>query len=275
MRPSYLGSGTRIRIAIQKHGKENFKREILEFCEKDVIDEREIFWIKELDAMNPEIGYNILPGGGSTLGFRHSEETIQNKFIGRTHSEEARAAIQKFNSGKTLTDDHKKKIGVGNTGKVRSEEMREQLRVINTGRVDSEEIRKNKSLGQQNRAPATQATRDKIGIAHTGKVVSEETKAKQKASALKREKPGEETKAKLKEIVKNRPILICPWCHRESNNTGSMMQFHSDNCKQNPNYIPKQREEIVCPHCGKVGHNKSGMKRYHFENCKLKLDEDK
>ena len=29
----YLGSGNRLKLAVRKHGKENFIREILEYCE--------------------------------------------------------------------------------------------------------------------------------------------------------------------------------------------------------------------------------------------------
>lgn len=62
--PNYLGSGTYLRNSVKKYGKENFRKEILEECkDHDILCQREIYWIKELDSMNPEIGYNILPGG--------------------------------------------------------------------------------------------------------------------------------------------------------------------------------------------------------------------
>jgi hypothetical protein len=61
---NYLGSGTHLQNSLKKHGKENFKKEVLERCENhEELCIREIYWIAELDAMNPEIGYNILPGG--------------------------------------------------------------------------------------------------------------------------------------------------------------------------------------------------------------------
>lgn len=58
----YLGSGNRIRLAIRKHGKENFKREILEFCnsrEKLKIREEEIVNLNEIgkvECMNLKVG---------------------------------------------------------------------------------------------------------------------------------------------------------------------------------------------------------------------------
>ena len=47
--------------AIQKYGKKHFWFEIIESQIEDY-NEREIFWIKELNAMKPN-GYNIMPGG--------------------------------------------------------------------------------------------------------------------------------------------------------------------------------------------------------------------
>lgn len=59
----YLGSGKLLQYAINKYGEENFKREIIEYVTSANINEREIFWIAELSATNPKIGYNITEGG--------------------------------------------------------------------------------------------------------------------------------------------------------------------------------------------------------------------
>lgn len=60
----YLGSGTWITRVIEKYGKENFVRETIEVVNSEVsMNEREIFWIAELKAQDPEIGYNLTPGG--------------------------------------------------------------------------------------------------------------------------------------------------------------------------------------------------------------------
>lgn len=52
--------------AIRKHGYENFVFEIVEtiYTDQKGIDARETYWIKELDARNTEIAYNISKGGG-------------------------------------------------------------------------------------------------------------------------------------------------------------------------------------------------------------------
>jgi group I intron endonuclease len=54
--------------ALLNYGYDGFKLEILEYCSKEALIEREQFYI---DSINPE--YNILKVAGSTLGFKHSE----------------------------------------------------------------------------------------------------------------------------------------------------------------------------------------------------------
>lgn len=59
---SYWGSGKLIKRAIEKYGVENFERTILERCfDKNELNEREKFWIKEKDSINA--GYNLTTGG--------------------------------------------------------------------------------------------------------------------------------------------------------------------------------------------------------------------
>lgn len=57
----YLGSGGNYFInALRKYGVENFKRDTIEFCENfKILCEREIYWIKKLNAINNKIGYNL------------------------------------------------------------------------------------------------------------------------------------------------------------------------------------------------------------------------
>lgn len=63
-RIDYLGSGLLLHRAIKKYGRENFVNETLEECSTvEKLDEREVFWIKELDATNRKVGYNIAKGG--------------------------------------------------------------------------------------------------------------------------------------------------------------------------------------------------------------------
>jgi len=59
---SYLGSGKVLKQAIKKYGKENFEKEILEHCSSlEELEEREVYWISKLNAL--EEGYNLTEGG--------------------------------------------------------------------------------------------------------------------------------------------------------------------------------------------------------------------
>lgn len=56
-----------------KYGKDNFTWEVLELCPIDMLDEREIYWIKEYDAFTS--GFNMTLGGGGTRGYKPTEES--------------------------------------------------------------------------------------------------------------------------------------------------------------------------------------------------------
>jgi hypothetical protein len=59
--------------AIKLYPREQWRHEILCYCSKEELDEMEKFWIKELDAANPEKGYNKTLGGKGACGVKVSE----------------------------------------------------------------------------------------------------------------------------------------------------------------------------------------------------------
>jgi len=69
--------------ALLVHNNSDFRLEILEYCDRSIIIEKEQYYI---DKHKPE--YNILRVAGSSLGFKHSEETL-SKFKSRKLSAEA------------------------------------------------------------------------------------------------------------------------------------------------------------------------------------------
>jgi group I intron endonuclease len=62
-------SGRPIIRSLLKYGIENFRWEIIEdnISDGNILDEREIYWIKELNSNNRKIGYNISPGGDLSM----------------------------------------------------------------------------------------------------------------------------------------------------------------------------------------------------------------
>jgi group I intron endonuclease len=72
-----------IHSALLKYSYNNFKLEILEYCEQNILISREQYYI---DLLMPE--YNICKIAGSTLGKVHSEATkekIRNSIAGKNH----------------------------------------------------------------------------------------------------------------------------------------------------------------------------------------------
>ena len=78
---NYYGSGKIITSAIKKYGKNNFKKEILEYCQnKDELNEKEIYWITKENSIVPN-GYNIQPGGNcsDSITYNPNKENIKKK----------------------------------------------------------------------------------------------------------------------------------------------------------------------------------------------------
>ena len=73
----YYGSGKLIKKAIEKYGIDNFSKDILErdIASIDVLNEREMYWIKETKAFTSRSGYNQTEGGSGTIGYIMSNAT--------------------------------------------------------------------------------------------------------------------------------------------------------------------------------------------------------
>ena len=77
-----------------------FKFEIIEECAEDVLEEKEIYWIAELNTFKGE-GYNLTAGGDGWLGGIHTDESKRK--IGessKNRSVETRRKISEGNKGK-------------------------------------------------------------------------------------------------------------------------------------------------------------------------------
>ena len=137
---NYIGSGVRLRSAIKHYGKENFIKEILEYCSLDDLNDRESYWIMYYNSMNPEIGYNLTSGGHqNSIVSEHSivklkgkklssytKEKIRLANLGKVQSIETREKRSKSlkgrqgpMKGKTQSDETKYKISVANKGRKR------------------------------------------------------------------------------------------------------------------------------------------------------------
>lgn len=86
---SYLGSGSKLKKDIKKYGINNFIKGVIEFCEYEDLNDKEIYWIDFYNSI--EYGYNICKGGGD-YPILYGED---NPFYGKKHSEETKKLLSK------------------------------------------------------------------------------------------------------------------------------------------------------------------------------------
>lgn len=83
-RSTYLGSGVALQKAIDKYGKNNFKRIILEKCSTlTELAYREKYWIELFDAVNDPRSYNIAEGGCGGFSYitkQHYKDNLDKKY---------------------------------------------------------------------------------------------------------------------------------------------------------------------------------------------------
>ena len=166
-----LSKGTHHNIKLQNsynvHGKDSFAFEILEKCEyeKDLIIDRENYWIAKLDSKAN--GYNI------------ADASFGDTFTANPRKEEIRSKMSKSRKGRLLSEEWKLNLSNASKGIPKSEHHKLKI---------SEGLRGFKHSDE---------TKAILSSKHTGKTLSEETKAKMKESAKSRPKVSDETKAKL------------------------------------------------------------------------------
>lgn len=145
---TYFGSGTLIKQAVKKYGKENFTVELIDFgISREELDIKEKEWIDKSNANWRYGNYNIADGG-FTSGYdintlpierqKEIKEKISKAGKRRKHTEETRRKMSKTRTGKTtslkgkpspkrgikLTESHKKKLSESHRGKTIPEEQR-------------------------------------------------------------------------------------------------------------------------------------------------------
>lgn len=210
----YLGSGVLLKKAIKKYGKENFKKIILEYCTKENLNEREIFWIKTMNSRNLDIGYNLSIGGSGGSGKEHFN-------TGRPQTKEKSAKISAKKIGQHESQEHRDKISKALSGVPKSPEH-----------IANAKAARGKYVGEQ-----TSQFGKRGELSHFwGKKQSEETIRKRVENRAPSKDP-EATKRKKKEAIQKKPILKCMYCGVESWNPGLLNRWHNENCRHKPNNL--------------------------------------
>ena len=149
--PNYYGSGVVLLKSIEKYGKENFICESIEWIKsKEELDQKEIWWIDFLDAVESDDWYNLSVGG-----------TGGNTWIGL--SNEQKDNLHRIQS---------KRMRKNNP--MKHQETREKLRKSITGRVvslETKEKMRNSQLGSKNHnfgVPMSSERKLQLSNSHTG-----------------------------------------------------------------------------------------------------------
>ncbi len=178
----HMKAKTHLGNAIRHYGVENFTVEVIEECETlDQLNEREKFWIAELNTQHPH-GYNFTDGGqqgaspsaesrkkmsDAHTGVKRSPETVarmSESQKGKVLSLEHRAKLSEAGRGHEVSPETRKKISEAQKGKKLSPETRAKLK----GRIRSHEFCEKMSKALKGRKLSPE-TRRKISIAQKGR----------------------------------------------------------------------------------------------------------
>lgn len=148
----YIGSGTALKNAIKKYGKENFICQPIQWCEtREELNEAERYWIAKCNAVKSDCFYNLKDGGeGNGLsGYHHSEETKAKLSYTSSQyvpTEEARKKISKANKGRTITPEWRDAISKGNKKRYEDPAQREKTSLADKKRYENPEERLKTSI---------------------------------------------------------------------------------------------------------------------------------
>jgi group I intron endonuclease len=165
---SYLGSGTALKCAIKKYGKENFTKEILEYYEHDNPRILETKYIKQFKTLVPN-GYNISKSGGTGLITQEVRNKLVKGRIGKTHTKETKEKIANHFRGIKLPQETLDRMSASLTGQKRTKKQKENISKSLKGKVC-----------RTSEYHPSEETKRKIGLSNKGRKVSEETKNKLK-----------------------------------------------------------------------------------------------
>ena len=193
----YLGSGIVIQNAIKKYGRENFKREILEFCEnEEMCYKLEYEYIKNANAYSSSNYYNLSEGGkGFTSKFA---KDLWERDGYREHMNKEKIKLwQKEEYRKHMSEVHK--------GQEVSEENREKMRIRTKERWENGELRIKHKIAMNNLSPEK---RKNLSNAQKRKWGNEEYKEKMRQIQIKSQNDYKLKEKRSEYWKNNNPMYI-------------------------------------------------------------------
>ena len=144
----YLGSGAIFKKAIDKYGRDNFKREIIDIAfSENELNQKEYEYSVFLNVVDSDDWYNLVYGGGATSGYHMSDET--------------KLKISKSRKGKLLGEENPR------YGKPIPEDIKDKIRQANKKKTGEN----NHMYGKHH----TEETKEKMSNALKGKYAGEKS----------------------------------------------------------------------------------------------------
>jgi group I intron endonuclease len=142
--------------------------EIIEYCDRDILDDREIFWIEYYKSLDAKL-LNMTIGGKRVYQTQISKNKIRKSRLGKKASKETREKLRKFqndryingsvdlthitnlNKGKRFTEEERLKISVATKAALSDPIVRQKLSQNSKGRHQTEETKHKRRLSNKNR----------------------------------------------------------------------------------------------------------------------------
>lgn len=156
------GDLRRLYCSMRKHGVEQFKFEILTWCDSEdaaFLEEKRI--VTEWNLCDPRVGYNLTSGGrgGCRVSdqVRHRMKLREPSMKGRKHTEETKRLLSidssganNANFGKHKSDETKQKMSDSQKGRKFTDDHREKLRQAKLGKKTGRSIPPEMAIARRN-----------------------------------------------------------------------------------------------------------------------------
>lgn len=143
-----------------KYGEDAFLFAIVEVVtDRNLLIEREQWWIDCLNSANRRDGFNLSPRAGSSLGVKHSEDArlrMSKAMKGKSHphTPESRRKISEALRGRKQSAEHTQRSSESRRGRPISEEVKQKISAFFKGRSagpKSEEVKRKLSEAMSGR----------------------------------------------------------------------------------------------------------------------------
>lgn len=140
-------TGFKVHKKIRKliRNKQYFSMSMIEVCEKEKLDDKEIFWIAKFKSLGYKL-CNLTDGGKYFNGMdKKCLEKLHKGRLGQKRSEETKAKMSKAQKGKKRSEETKAKLREAwKTRPAHTQETLEKMRKSSTGKIN---IKKYRLLG--------------------------------------------------------------------------------------------------------------------------------